>query len=100
MRILHSPSKVNGAVVVDGKHVFDTIQCGHCGSHEEIVPGSGKKRGFCPKCKKFVCGKPQCMQTCIPFEASLDYYEAKNFKNEKVVKKLISKYPEIGRIGL
>lgn len=87
-----------GAVVLDGKHVADTAQCVHCGTHEEIKPGSGVRRGWCPHCKGFVCGRNYCMAHCTPFEARLDFTDATSegkAHNDKVARELLNKYPHI-----
>lgn len=84
----------SGAVVLNGHHSYSTSQCVHCGAHENIIPGSGKKRGFCPHCQGFLCGRKKCF-TCIPFEAKLEYQEALFFKNLNLIKQLTSKYPMI-----
>lgn len=51
----------------------DTLQCVHCGTHWEIMPGSGITRGFCRNCMGPVCG-PRC-QHCYPSEKQLDDLE-------------------------
>ncbi len=52
---------------------YDTLQCVHCGGHWVVVPGSGRKRGFCLKCCGPVCG-PRCLE-CRPAEAQLEAVE-------------------------
>lgn len=86
------------AVVVDGRMVSETAQCVHCGSHEEIVHGSGKSRGYCPDCKGFVCGINYCMKYCSPFEARIEYSEALNAVNLKEINRLLRKYPHLKEI--
>ncbi len=54
----------------------DTLQCGHCGAHWTIMPGSGNKRGFCMNCGKPVCGKKACMAGCVPYERQIENMEA------------------------
>lgn len=90
--------KESGAIIINGQHVASTKQCVHCGNHERIVMGSGKKRGWCVHCKGFLCGRTPCMQNCYPFEAQLEYQEARNAQKEELVRKLINKYPGIERI--
>jgi hypothetical protein len=46
----------------------DTMQCAHCMKHWVVVPGSGRKRGWCLKCNAPLCGAEKCMTTCVPFE--------------------------------
>lgn len=53
----------------DGKRQeFDVVICGHCDAEFHIVPGSGRKRGFCRHCGGVVCGAPDCMTHCTPLE--------------------------------
>lgn len=85
----------NGAVVIDGRHIADTVQCVHCGSHEEIEAGSGKKRGFCPQCQGFVCGKGECMRRCAPFEARIELTEHMAAQRFRAAAKIQQKYPGI-----
>ena len=95
---LYQPQKTHGAIVLDGKYVADTLQCVHCGKHEEIIPGSGKKRGWCANHTPigFVCGRIACMKICIPLNAQLDYVEAKERKDsQKIAEQLLKKYPQI-----
>lgn len=70
----------DGAILIGDQQVASTRQCKHCGSHEVCVPGSGKERGVCLKCGGFVCGRPECMTACIPFEAWLDHKAGKQTK--------------------
>ena len=59
----------------DGQTVeFDTLQCKHCGRHWTVMPGSGRRRGFCVRCNGPTCGKQSC-ETCIPKELFLDNVE-------------------------
>jgi hypothetical protein len=69
-----SVRRPNGAIIVDGKQVADTMQCCHCGGHFVVVKGSGTKRGFCLACGKVTCGAPACDEH-IPFEKKLDQFE-------------------------
>jgi hypothetical protein len=66
--------KPNGAIMIDGMHIADTLQCVHCGMHWIPVKGSGRIRGFCTKCGGPTCGSHECMK-CVPFEKKLDLYE-------------------------
>jgi hypothetical protein len=50
----------------------DTMRCVHCGKHWQVVPGSGRKRGWCIKCNGPLCGKELCMKSCYPVEKRLD----------------------------
>lgn len=50
----------------DGSKVeFDTLQCVHCEKHWTVIPGSGRKRGWCLKCGGPHCGAMACW-TCRP----------------------------------
>lgn len=44
----------------------DTLCCCHCGAHWEVVPGSGRTRGWCMKCMGVTCGREQCERVCCP----------------------------------
>ena len=44
----------------------DTTQCVHCMRHWTVVPGSGRRRGFCMQCGGPHCGSPACW-ACVPF---------------------------------
>lgn len=72
------PRKTAGYITLTepGKTLFeaDTLQCCHCSAHYQVVPGSGKIRGFCRNCMKPTCGKPEC-DVCVPFEKKLDEME-------------------------
>jgi hypothetical protein len=65
----------NGAIIVDGQEVANTLQCGHCGAHWIPVRGSKRIRGFCHMCNSVLCGKSSCLKECIPFEKRLDIKE-------------------------
>lgn len=90
----------SGAIIIAGTHVASTQQCVHCGSHEMILRGSGKKRGLCTKCGGFVCGRPDCMMYCIPYEAQIEWQEATGMNQLKQIKKLLNKYPNIAQITI
>lgn len=66
----------HGAVLLDGKQVDSTLMCCHCGTHFEVVRGSGRVRGFCLRCSDVTCGAQQCVP-CAPIEARLDAAEGK-----------------------
>lgn len=66
--------KAQGAVLVDGKHVGDTLRCVHCSAHWVHQEGSGARRGYCTHCKGFVCGQATC-DDCIPLEKKLEGWE-------------------------
>lgn len=54
----------------------DTLQCGHCAGHWEVVAGSGRERGFCRRCLRYICGRPECMAGCLTSEQRLENLEA------------------------
>lgn len=60
----------SGGIIVDGRHVADTVQCVHCGGHFVMRKGSGITRGWCRNCQGMVCG-PSCA-ACVPLERKLD----------------------------
>lgn len=60
----------SGAILVDGAHVADTVQCVHCGGHFVMQKGSGVIRGWCHACGGIFCG-PGCVP-CLPRERALD----------------------------
>lgn len=58
-----------------GTKEADSLQCVHCQHVWLVVPGSGRKRGWCYQCMGPTCS-PHCHSVCVPFEKVLDYYEA------------------------
>jgi len=74
-----SVRKPSGAIILDGMHLADTLQCVHCGHVWIPVVGSGKVRGWCNSCGGVTCGSHQC-HTCYPFEKRLDDYEEGKLK--------------------
>lgn len=68
-------AKPSGAILLDGRHVADTLQCVHCGRHWVPQAGSGKIRGYCRSCDGPVCG-PSCA-ACVPFEQMLERIESR-----------------------
>lgn len=68
----HTATRAAGYAIVtgpDGTREADTLQCGHCGGHWVVSPGSGRLRGVCRICHKVTCG-PNCIAgtACIPQE--------------------------------
>ena len=61
-----------GHIIVDGQDIAMTIQCVHCNCQWVPIRGSGKTRGFCLNCKGPICGKQECIGTCLPWEKKLD----------------------------
>lgn len=88
-------TKESGAIVIDGHHAAATQQCKHCGSHEVIRKGSGKRRGWCLACGGFLCGKEFCLRYCIPHEARIEWQEALSQKRYPQINKLSTKYPHL-----
>src|SRR5687768_17355560 len=88
----------SGAIIMDGVEVAHTLQCCHCSAHFVSVRGSGKRRGFCLKCRKVTCGKAAC-DVCIPYEAKLDLSDGGNV-SEAARRKLLSAYSrELDQLG-
>ncbi len=85
----------SGVIVVGGQHIASTRQCVHCGRHEVIRAGSGKKRGWCVKCTGFLCGRKPCLQNCVPYEARIEYEEAQNARKQEAINKLLTRYPAL-----
>jgi hypothetical protein len=55
----------------------DILICRHCQYTMVIVPGSGRRRGWCHRCAGPLCGKQRCMTQCEPFERWLEAVERK-----------------------
>jgi hypothetical protein len=74
----HSVVKPHGIVVVtdvDGRTIErDTLRCVHCQKVWVVVPGSGRRRGFCTRCMGPTCGAAGC-DACMNFEKKLELYE-------------------------
>lgn len=86
--------KSSGAIIADGKEVGYTLQCVHCGQHWQVIPGSGRKRGWCFYCNGPTCGLPNCRYH-VPYEVLLEYIEATNQKNVAKMKRIQTQYPDI-----
>lgn len=69
-----SVRRAAGAIIIDGQHQADTLQCCHCGAHFHVERGSGTQRGFCLKCMGVTCGEPKCL-ACVPKEKQLELRE-------------------------
>jgi hypothetical protein len=48
----------------------DTLQCVHCDAHWVVVPGSGRRRGWCMKCRGPHCGASGCW-ACVPADVKV-----------------------------
>lgn len=73
-----SVRKPSGAILLDGAHVADTVQCVHCNGHFVMQRGSGITRGWCRNCSGMICG-PGCL-TCRPHEQQLDLAEKRGHR--------------------
>ena len=68
---------VNGEVVHG-----DMLQCCHCQFTWIVQEGSERMRGWCFRCANskrgtgHLCGKPECMRECIPWELRVENVEA------------------------
>ena len=76
----HSVLKPQGTIIItdpDLPHEVqrDAMQCVHCQAVWIVKPGSGIKRGFCTRCNRVTCGRPEC-DVCLPFEKQCDLIEA------------------------
>jgi len=62
--------RVTGRVLAE----HDTKLCCHCGGQFQVVPGSGKTRGYCMACGDVTCGQQKCFEHA-PFQRWLDSQE-------------------------
>ena len=46
----------------------DALQCCHCQRTWRYLAGSGRQRGWCASCQNVVCGRPECMAECSPWQ--------------------------------
>ena len=79
----------DGGILIEGKQVASTHQCSHCSRHFEMVPGSGRLRGWCFKCQHVTCGAAACMP-CVPKEARLEYAEGGKTRYDETIRQLIA----------
>ncbi len=64
------------------KKEMEKRQCAHCQFSWIYRPGSGVRRGYCSRCNGLLCGKPQCMEYCIPYINKIEGMEkGQSFKN-------------------
>ena len=84
-------AKTSGAIILDGQEVAHTKMCVHGGEQFISIRGSGIRRGWCLRCRGVTCGKAAC-DPCIPFEAKLDYVEA---RNRKTADRLEKQFPNL-----
>ena len=54
----------------------ETYRCRHCSRHWVHTPEKARSRGFCIRCAGPVCGKADCANECLPYEARLENVEA------------------------
>lgn len=64
-----------GPDIPGGEMHQDTKMCAHCQANWIVKPGSGKLRGVCMACGGDLCGKPECMDACVPWEEQMDNIE-------------------------
>ncbi len=55
----------------------ETLSCVHCGRVWAVIPGSGRRRGFCLRCGGPTCGQARC-ETCIPHERQIEIVEQRH----------------------
>ena len=60
-----------------GTQEFDTLMCMHCQYHWRVIPGSGRKRGWCAPCNGPLCGKEQCLTSCKHFMTVIEEIEGR-----------------------
>jgi len=53
---------------------YPTVQCPHCDAHWVYRPGSGKRRMYCTRCRRYTCGQARC-DGCVPTEQWFDNLE-------------------------
>lgn len=53
----------------------DLLTCAHCQYTWRVVPGSGRRRGWCRRCNGPLCGKPKCMAGCLPIAEQIEIYD-------------------------
>ena len=72
--------KSRGYFLIDGIVVADYLVCCHCNLH--WIPRKGSKivRGYCQRCNDVICGKKECIDSCIPMDLRLTLYEAGKLK--------------------
>ncbi len=54
-----------------------TLTCVHCGAMWQIIPGSGRERGFCFRCMGPTCDRNECNR-CLPYERQLEIIEQRH----------------------
>lgn len=82
------PSGVIIETLPGGKEIHsDTVRCVHCQRHWIWRVGSGRVRGWCPRCGGFTCGSRKC-DVCVNWEQKLDNIEAGRPRDYKPVPKV------------
>mgnify|MGYP001267728505 CR=1 FL=1 len=71
----------------------------NCGMHWQVIPGSGRQRGWCMRCMGLTCGSKKCRE-CVPMEAQLEIMEG----NKRTIgrykhTKLLEQYAHLPIIG-
>ena len=78
--------------LVTGKKIEgETRMCAHCQYKWQYRAGSGTRRGFCTKCNGLLCGRPLCMQYCIPYIDKIEGIE-KGFTLKQLIQSVYRKY--------
>ncbi len=97
---LHKYNKPSGQFIVSdpirGVKEYYSASCCHCGFNWWVIPGSGRKRGWCMKCMHLTCGKKECME-CVPRQDQLnlmagDKKAIQRYKDTLTFKKMFKGY--------
>lgn len=86
--------KIAGGIVIDGRHVADTVQCVHCQKHWIPQRGSGRIRGWCIYCNGLICGALKC-RVHIPYGTKMEYREGLVHGSFNTVRRILNRYPQI-----
>lgn len=75
----HTVRKPSGWMVITPEfgqaQEFDTLKCTHCQHTWQVIPGSGKQRGWCSSCAGPTCGAELCETRCQHWEKQLEIIE-------------------------
>lgn len=63
-----------------------TLLCAHCQAMWEVQPGSGRRRGWCYRCADHLCGRPECLATCAPWERQVESMERRQRLRDAVAR--------------
>lgn len=92
----------------DGQVLAETYICCHCGfpfyyhldsKKRTLVNPGGHKYSHCFDCDGVTCGRKKC-DIHIPIEAKLEYSEALGANQQRAVRKLLTRYPDIEQVRL